>query len=93
MNRATPQMRSIAKRLMVFEAAAAGLTGAAFPVTGKTSHAVQTAVGFMVLAAAACHGEPSPQTAAAASETGSPGAPQAAGGRHVASGESHLKRV
>jgi endoglucanase len=45
----------------------------------KTSNGVQAAVGVVLLAAAACHGEQSPQTAAAASETGSPGAPQTAG--------------
>jgi endoglucanase len=45
----------------------------------KTSNGFQAAAGFVLLAASACHGEPSPQTAAAASETGAPGAPQAVG--------------
>ncbi len=48
-------------------------------MTVKTSQAVQVSIGFAWLALAACHGEPSPQTAAAASETGSPGGPQVAG--------------
>ena len=45
----------------------------------KTSNGFQAVAGLLLLTAAACHGEPSPQTAAAASETGAPGTPQVVG--------------
>jgi endoglucanase len=45
-------------------------------VTVTKSSGFRGVAAFALLAAAACHGEPSPQTAAAASETGSPGTPQ-----------------